>query len=287
MLSDTLIGSDLGTLDSAWKPDDVILYHLGLGAGSDFTNPAELRYVYERDLVVLPSFSVRFLPPFLQRLMALDGFDVPLSSILHGRHELQIRGSLPVEGSVVSRGRVAELHDKGSSAVIVLEVESATTDGDSVVTNRLHLFARGAGGFSEGRAKGATPDRERTSDDDTIFDEISTLDISSRQAIVYRLSGDKNPLHVDPDMATKAGFDTPILHGLCTFGMVAKVVVDRCADGRVDVLESLSARFSRPVVPGQQLMVGMRRDDAQVRLAVGSPDLRTPVLSDAHAVLRS
>ncbi|HIE22018.1 MAG TPA: 3-alpha,7-alpha,12-alpha-trihydroxy-5-beta-cholest-24-enoyl-CoA hydratase, partial [Acidimicrobiia bacterium] len=148
----------------SWDEDDVILYHLGVGAGSDPTDPAELRYVYEGDLHVLPTYGT--IPPFetMMSLGTVEGLEINLAQILHGEQELVVHGPIPTSGSVVQAGKVAAIYDKRSGAVIVLEVVSTLEKtGEPLFTNRASIFVRGEGGFG-GESGPSTrippPDRE-------------------------------------------------------------------------------------------------------------------------------
>jgi acyl dehydratase len=234
------VGAALPDRVLAWSASDVLLYHLALGATVD-----DLRYVYERDLHVLPTFAMvaHTLRETAPPTMSMPGIDVDLVNALHGRQELIVHRPLPVEGKAHATARIAEVQDKGSAAVIVLE--STASD---LFTTRTHIFVRGAGGFGGERgASGrvAVPDREPDATVHTPTDPA--------QALLYRLCGDLNPLHVDPEFAAAAGFPRPILHGLCTYGMVCKAVVDALLDGDVTRVAGFSARFAGVVFPGETL----------------------------------
>jgi acyl dehydratase len=260
------VGAALPDRELVWSATDVLLYHLGLGATGD-----ELRYVYERDLHVLPTFAVvtHTLGATEPPTLSMPGIDVDLVNALHGRQELIVHRPLPVAGKAVATARIAEVQDKGSAAVIV--VESTAAD---LFTTRSHIFVRGAGGFGGERGtsgKVPVPDREPDATVDTPTDP--------RQALLYRLCGDLNPLHVDPAFAAAAGFPAPILHGLCTYGVVCKAVVDTLLGGDVSRVAGYSARFAGVVFPGETLRTRIWTEDDRFLLTTTAGD-RT-VLSDA------
>jgi acyl dehydratase len=239
------IGAVLPERELTWTASDVLLYHLALGAGDD-----DLRYVYERDLHVLPTFAV--VTPTLHETrpptFAMPGIDVDLADALHGRQELVVHRPLPVDGKARERSSVADVQDKGSAAVIVVEAHTVDPAGEPLFTTRSSIFVRGEGGF--GGQRGAStrvpvPAREP--------DAVVLSPTWPQQALWYRLCGDRNPLHIDPAFAARAGFPRPILHGLCTYGVVCKAVVDALLDGDVARVAGYSARFAGVVFPGETL----------------------------------
>jgi acyl dehydratase len=232
-------------LEDSWDADRVILYHLGLGAGAKPLDPAELAYVDERQLKVLPTFSV--IPGFEGVRPALQGpgLDYHLSRMLHGEQELTVLTPLPTAASIVTTPCVEAVYDKGKAGVAVLRADTRTVDGTQLCTNRFRLFIRGEGGF--GGDSGPVAQEWETVGEPQFRLELPTL---AQQAAIYRLSGDRNPLHIDPAFAARAGFDRPILHGLCVYGMVCKGIVDSVLDGDATAVGSWSARFASPVYPG-------------------------------------
>lgn len=273
------LGATLPALTSSWDADDVILYHLGIGAGLGRpTDPAELRYTYERDLVVLPSFGV--IPPFMALVSAvmgqLPGVDVNPALVLHGEQELELHRPLPTEATVEHRPRISGIHDKGKAALITLEVPSGAAGGDPWFTNRFTIFARGEGGF--GGEPAPPPGNEPPSRDPDAVVESPTM---SHQALIYRLSGDRNPLHADPDFAKLGGFDIPILHGLCTYGIACKAVVDTLLDGDVTAVARYKVRFAGVVFPGETVVTSMWRDGDRIVVSATTKERGKPVLANA------
>jgi acyl dehydratase len=279
---DKVLGAELPSGNHSWDADDVILYHLGLGAGVPPTDPGQLAYVYERELKVLPSFAV--IPPFatLGGLADLDGFDVNLALLLHGEQELTLAGPIPTAGEVTTTATVKAVYDKGKGALVIVETVSADAAGNELFVNRFSSFLRGEGGFGgEGGPEPAPGAPEREPD---AVVECPTL---PQQALLYRLSGDKNPLHADPAYAAKGGFDAPILHGLCSFGVACKGAVDAVLEGDVARVGSYRARFAGVVFPGETLVVRAWREGDQVLLAAETKERGTPVLSNAAITVRS
>ena len=246
-------------LADAWDEDRVILYHLGLGAGNPPTDPSELEYVNERVLKVLPTFTV--IPGFEAVRPAIQGpgLDYHLSKMLHGEQELWMHAPLPRNATIVTTPSVEALYDKGNAAVLVLRADTRTSDGIDLCTNRFRLFIRGEGGF--GGEAGPAPAAWEVAGPPDIEVQQTTL---PQQAAIYRLSGDRNPLHLDTKFAAKAGFDRPILHGLCTYGMVCKAIVDHMLDGDPTRVAGWSCRFAGSVYPGETLVTRAWRVDDRV-----------------------
>ncbi len=230
----------------------MLLYHLALGA-------TELPYVYERDLVVLPTFAVvmptlrDMSPPVLK----MPGIDVDLVKTLHGRQELVMHKPIPPSGVVEAASRVADVYDKGPGGAAIIVTETSC----EYFTSRISMFVRGEGGFGGDRGPStAVPTPDRAPD--------FTVDVPTfaSQALLYRLCGDYNPLHVDPAFAAMAGFPRPILHGLCTYGVVCKAVVDHVLDGDVSRVLDYSTRFAGVVYPGETLTVNVWRNESRLIL---------------------
>jgi acyl dehydratase len=255
------VGAELTGTTSSWRDEDVILYHLGIGAGVPPTDPAELRYTYEGDLHVLPTYATIPQFPVMMSMGMAPGFEIDLAMILHGEHEIVLHDVIPTSGTVTQTGRVTEVFDKGKGALAIVEVVSVLEKtGLPIFTNRASIFIRGEGGFG-GDSGPPTEDVIPERAPDHVV-ESPTL---PQQALFYRMvSGDKNPLHADPGFAAFAGFDRPILHGLCTYGMVAKAAVDRAVPAGPGAVRGFRARFSGVVYPGETLVTSIWEGDGQL-----------------------
>lgn len=256
------IGASLPDQRFIWTESDVLLYHLGIGAGSrpgDNLDPRALRYTLDwapdgtpSPLQVLPSFGV-VAPTFHETLppgLNMPGVQVDLARLLHGSQSIEAHGPIPTSGSATLHSRVADIWDKGKAAVIVSEGTAVADDGTELWTVRSSVFARGEGGFGGERGpstKVELPDRPA--------DAETSYAVKPEQALLYRLCGDRNPLHADPGFARSAGFPAPILHGLCSYGIVLRELTDAVLDGDATRVRSFEARFAGVVFPGETIRV--------------------------------
>ncbi len=275
------LGAKLGEGQYSWTRDQVILYHLGIGAGVPPTDPRELEYTFERNLKVLPSFGV--IPTFgsMGGLGNVPGLEFNFAMLLHGEQDLQIHQPIPPEATITNKSKIAEIWDKGKAALVVLEAKTLDASGDPLFTNRFSLFLRGEGGFggeSGPKAGNKPPDREP----DGVI-ESTTL---PQQALIYRLSGDKNPLHADPEFAKMGGFDTPIIHGLCSYGVVCKAVVDEVLGGDVTKVARYSVRFAGVGFPGETYRVSYWREGDKILIAAKSKERDAKIISNAAIEVR-
>ena len=244
-----VVGADLPPLTFEYDEKTVITYALGVGAGSD---PGDLKYVYENPpgLQVLPTFGV--IPPFpaLMGLGGLEGFRINLAMVLHGEQYLEVRKHpVPTSGTLTTKSKVANVYDKGKGALIEIEAETRDASGDVIYYNVFGVFARGEGGFGGERGPSAA-NRPPAREPDRVI-EASTL---PQQALLYRLSGDLNPLHADPSFAALAGYDRPILHGLCTMAIASRALLREYGGDDPSRFRSVGVRFSGHVFPGEGLL---------------------------------
>ncbi|MEV8637937.1 MaoC/PaaZ C-terminal domain-containing protein [Streptosporangium sp. NPDC051023] len=278
------LGAEPSVTEISWTRRDVLLYHLSLGAGTG-ADP-ELSYTYERGLRVLPTFAMvagqgLSAGDGAPMAMVMPGIDIDLRRILHAGQGLTVHRPLPASGAATVTSRVADVWDKGKAAMIVMEQSAADADGDPLWTATMRIWARGEGGF--GGEPGpedswSVPEREP----DVVLDS-PTL---PRQALLYRLNGDLNPLHADPEFARTAGFDRPILHGLASYGIVAKAVVDGVLGGDVSRLTGLSVRFAGSLLPGQTIRTTVWREGDLLTLRSTCPEQDdAPVLTHATATV--
>jgi len=260
---DKALGAEMDSIPFTYNEDDVILYALGIGAGVPPTDPAELAFTYENGLKVLPTFGV--VPPFpaLTGMMSAPGIAINPMMLLHGEQYLEVKKHpIPTSGTLITRPKIASIFDKGKGALIIVETVTSTEAGEDVFFNAFSLFVRGEGGF--GGERGPEPGNEPPERDPDNEVEMKTL---PQQALIYRLSGDKNPLHADPSFAAMGGFDKPILHGLCSFGHVGRAVLKTYGDNDPARFASIKVRFARHVFPGETILVQMW-DEGEGRILV-------------------
>ncbi|MDF3288421.1 MaoC/PaaZ C-terminal domain-containing protein [Streptomyces silvisoli] len=259
-----------------WGHKDVQLYHLGIGAGVPATDADELRYTLESRLHVLPSFAtVAGGGMAVAGGMAAPGIDVDLAAVLHGGQSVELHRPIPVSGRAVQQSRVAAVYDKGKAAVILLRSDVADADGP-LWTCDTQIYVRGEGGFGGERGPSVRLDPPRR-EPDRIVERATRPD----QALLYRLSGDWNPLHADPEFAKLAGFDRPILHGLCSYGIVLKAVVDTVLGGEVARVTSYATRFAGIFFPGETLRIRMWAEEGRVQVSATAVERDdAPVLTD-------
>ncbi|TLF82738.1 MaoC/PaaZ C-terminal domain-containing protein [Nocardia cyriacigeorgica] len=274
------LGAELPSREFAWTASDVQLYQLGLGAGARWTDPAELRYLDDRTPKVLPTFAT--VAPTLHETeppkVSYPGIDIDLAKVVHGHQEIEVHRPIPASGKATARGRITEIWDKGSAAVVVREYTVIGSDGAPLWTDRSSIFAKGEGGFGGERGpstKSELPDR--TPDFDV------TTPTLPQQALLYRMLGDRNPLHSDPEFARAAGFPNPILHGLCTYGIVCKTATDTVLDSDASRVTGFRARFAGVLYPGETIRTRIWRGDGE--LIIGASVVErddAPVLADVR-----
>jgi acyl dehydratase len=249
------VGYETDPTPASWTPTDALLYAVGVGAGVE-----ELAFTTENssgvDQQVLPTFPVVIGRGAASVTDRIGSFDK--SKMVHGRQAVTLHQPLPVEGVAELTGKVAAMYDKGSAAVMVSET-AAMLDGKPLYTTTSAVFIRGEGGW--GGARG--PSGPQNVPPDRAPDERVTYTTSSSQALVYRLSGDRNPLHSDPSFAARGGFDRPILHGLCTFGFTGRALLQALCGGDPARFHHVEARFASPVYPGESLAIAMWQVDDQ------------------------
>lgn len=263
---------------------DTMLYALGLGYGSDPLDPSQLGFVYEASLQAVPSICcVLAHPGFWAKRPELE---IDWLKLLHGEQSFEIHHPIPPEGTVKASYEIAAVTDKGVGKGAVLHLVKSLNDADTgerLATVRSVLFLRGDGGC--GSFGNAPPEPSPLSEQSpTHVKDIPTL---PQSALIYRLSGDYNPIHADPVAAAKAGFERPILHGLCTLGIATRAILATFADDVSGRLNSLSVRFSRPVFPGETIRTEFFAAGGQVRFRSRAVERDVIVLDRGTAVLRA
>ncbi|MGD6745785.1 MaoC/PaaZ C-terminal domain-containing protein [Streptomyces sp. BH106] len=270
------VAAEPRSAEITWDHKDIQLYHLGLGAGIPATDPDELRYTLESKLHVLPSFAtVAGAGMGVVGGLSAPGIDVNLAHVLHGGQTIELHRPIPVKGKATTTSRVAAVYDKTKAAVLVLRSEVTDADGP-LWTSDSQIFVRGEGGFGGDRGPSARLDVPERAPDRTV-----ERTIREDQALLYRLSGDWNPLHADPEFAKLAGFDKPILHGLCSYGMTLKAVADTALGGDVSRITRYSTRFAGIVFPGETLRIRMWEQPGRVQVTATAVEREdAPVLAD-------
>jgi len=279
------IGQTVGEVSFSWSSSDVLLYHLAIGAGShpgDHVDPDALRWTADgASLQVLPTFGV-VVPTFHMSdppPLDLPGCDINLAQVVHGSQSISVAAPVPTSGSATVTTRISEIWDKGKAAVIWQEGTALSPSGEHLWTTRSSIFVKGEGGWGGDRGSASPVELpDRTPDADT------TYDVAPTQALLYRLCGDRNPLHADPEFAKAAGFPAPILHGLCSYGIVLRTVTEELFGGEAGKVKGFNARFAGVVFPGETIRVrGWHTDEGVVVSATirGEGDRDgAPVLAD-------
>lgn len=271
-LDPAAVGAASRTKVVSWTPRDCMLYALGVGAGIDdleyTTN--NTRGVEQRMLPTMPvTLGVDF-------SVLKQAGEIDWTKLLHAEQEIELLDELPVTGSAQVTTRLVHLWDKDPAALVVAETEGTTEAGNPLWRSRASLFIKGAGGWGGDRGPASAEAMLPEQPDATL-----TYATRPDQALLYRLSGDENPLHSDPAFAARAGLDRPILHGLATFGFAGRAVLAFAGPGRAS-LRTLKARFASPVWPGDTLNVDLWNDDESVHFTVRGRDDRV-VLSGGRA----
>ena len=277
---DRLINWPIPEARQDYAEKDTILYALAVGAGS--CDPAaDLAMWYERGLKALPTMAVTLATGPMWVADPKTGIDV--TRMLHGEESLVVYNPLPAAGSVVGRSRVAAIYDKGADKGAVMVLERTLHDEESstlLATCRTSVFLRGNGGFGGTGIGQAQPHRIPDRPADASID----LPTMPQQAAIYRLTGDRNPLHIDPAYAARAGFEAPILHGLCTFGIAARGVIALAADNDPTALRRLDVRFARPVFPSDTLRLDLWQETGgQVAFRILSREREQVVIDNGRA----
>lgn len=234
---------------------ECMLYAVGVGMGQDPLDRAELAFVYEKDLKVMPSMATVI--AWDDSIIFDAGVDAP--KVVHGEQRIALHRPLPRAAEIRSEARIREVYDKGAKVGALLVTETRIGDaasGEPICVNESVVFARGDGGFG-GPAGSPSPLPKVP---ERAPDAVATFATQPNQALLYRLSGDRNPLHCDPNFAARGGFERPILHGLCTWGFACRAILKACCDYEPKRLASFAARFTAPVYPGETLETEIWRE---------------------------
>lgn len=258
------LGAELPSQEFSWTASDVALYALGVGAAADPMDTTGLAYIDDSAPKVLPSFATVASTMNVTEAprVSFPGVEIDLAKVVHGSQYVQLHRPIPAAGTASTTTRIAEIQDKGSAAVIIQESETVSAEGEKLWTARSGIFARDEGGFGGERGtseKVQYPDREA---DHTI--EVASL---PQQALLYRLCGDRNPLHSDPAFAEAAGFPRPILHGLCSYGLVLRAVIDNLLGGDVERVRGYGVTFGGIFFPGETMRIRVWEDGSRLLVA--------------------
>jgi acyl dehydratase len=248
-LNPDAVGTESDPFETTWTSKDALLYAVGIGAGVD-----ELAFTTENtsgvDQQVFPTFPVVMGSGGGSVMRNIGSFNPAM--LVHGQQAVTLHRPIPVEGTATVVGKLTAMYDKGKAAVVVTE-STATMDGEPLYTTMSSAFIRGEGGWGGERGpsgpQNVPPDRDP--------DHEVTYQTSPDQALVYRLSGDRNPLHSDPAFAAMGGFDRPILHGLCSYGFTGRALLHTLCGSDPARFGHIEARFASPVLPGEALTIRM------------------------------
>jgi 3-hydroxyacyl-CoA dehydrogenase/3a,7a,12a-trihydroxy-5b-cholest-24-enoyl-CoA hydratase len=282
---DQALGYQFPPFETRYDERDLSIYALGVGAAEDPLDDKELQLVYELHsggFKALPTFAV--VPPVSGILnMAKEGKMAPglafgLDRLLHGEQYTELKRPLPPKAKLTHKTQVKQIWDKGKNAVLVYETRSSDETGEELMVNQLTAVIRGAGGWGGERGpsepENVAPERKP--------DAVVKQQIHSNQALLYRLSGDWNPLHVDPSFAKAFGFAKPILHGLCTFGYAARHVINSFSGGDPRFFKSIKVRFADSVLPGETLVTEMwKESDTRILFRCSVAEREKVVISNA------
>ena len=245
-------------VEISYSDKDSILYSLGIGLGNDPMNLNELKYVYENSQSVLPSMATNFQyhSPLLLKT------NINFIMVVHGEQRLSITNALPVSGDFIANAKVIGCYDKGPARGAIIEVETTVKNkknNEEICKLVSTTFARGDGGFG-----GPDSPKKEIFIPDGEPDYVSEVSTKPDQALIFRLSGDYNPLHSDPNFAKAAGFEKPILHGMCTYGIACRSLVDKICENDASKLKRFDCRFSSPVYPGETIITEMWKKDKMI-----------------------
>lgn len=245
-------------VEISYSDKDSILYSLGIGLGNDPMNLNELKYVYENSQSVLPSMATNFQyhSPLLLKT------NINFIMVVHGEQRLSITNALPVSGDFIANAKVIGCYDKGPARGAIIEVETTVKNkknNEEICKLVSTTFARGDGGFG-----GPDSPKKEIFIPDVEPDYVSEISTKPDQALIFRLSGDYNPLHSDPNFAKAAGFEKPILHGMCTYGIACRSLVNEICENDASKLKRFDCRFSSPVYPGETIITEMWKKDKMI-----------------------
>ena len=271
-----LLKKELDEVEGSWTEERVILYNIAVGSSEDPLNKSDLEFTVGSNPKVIPSFAACIYPmESVFSIIGSEGLEVSLTSLLHGEQKITIHKDIPSSGTAITKATITAVEDYKKFASVTITSDSYMENEKITTAESVMLFI-GEGGFGikpEKKERITPPKR----DPDKVL-EYKTLD---NQAILYRIpSGDNNPLHVDPDFAKMAGFEKPILHGLCTYGITCKKIMESDFENNPLKVSEISARFSGPVTPGNTLEIHAWSEEDYTIANVIEKETETIVLKD-------
>ena len=277
---DHIMNLELEDKPHTYETRDAMLYALGIGFGTDPLNEKELDFVYEKSLKTVPTMATVI--AWDSRWYENSGID--RTHVVHGEQRIRLHRPLPSSATVLSRPKVTGVFDKGKGKGAIVIIENTIREketGEPLCTNTSTIFARANGGFG-GPTEGAPaphrlPEREP--------DLTVTSPTRPDQALLYRLSGDYNPLHAEPAFAQAAGFSKPILHGLCTYGIACRAIVSEVCDYDATRITGFDVRFSSPVIPGETILTDIWKDGGTISFRCRLAERDAVVINNGKATI--
>lgn len=280
---DEIIARRADQVAFSYTDTQMLLYNISVGMGRDPYDPKELPFVYENpDLKVVPSAAAVLGGGGAN---ILKGIDINWTKLLHGEQRLNIHRPIPPKAELVGTTRVSEVVDKGADkgAIVTLEMDVKLANGEPLYTMENVIFARGDGGCGGPQKSTAVPHTLPEREPDLVHITETRPD----QALLYRLNGDRNPLHADPAFATKVGFDKPILHGLCSYGIACRAVLVSVCEYNPATMKSFDVRMTSPVYPGETIHTDIWVDDNVVSFRCRVPDRNITLLNNGRCELNT
>ena len=280
---DELMATSIVDLPHSYRDTHSMLYAVSVGMGRDAVSPAELPFVYEQGqpLRTMPSMATVLVPDMFPPDLGWD-----FSQVLHVEQRLELYRPLPPSGDLLINKRIAAAYDRGPNhgALVLFEAEARLAKDDTALfTIGNTIMARADGGFGGPRGKGPAAHRVPRRDPDLSCD----IGTRSDQALIYRLNGDRNPLHADPELAERVGYPVPILHGLCSYGVACHAILKTICDYDFTLIKGMDARFSAPVLPGDTITTDMWQDGNVVSFQCSVKERDCIVLRNGKCTLKT